>query len=95
MKQAFIYILASQRNGTLYTGVTTDLIRRVWQHKTRQTDGFSTRYGIHHLVYFEQHADISAAITREKQIKRWRRAWKVRLIEQRNPNWIDLYEAML
>ena len=95
MKQPCVYILASQRNGTLYTGVTSDLIRRVWEHKNNQTAGFTSKYTIHRLVYFEQHEDMNAAITREKQIKKWNRAWKLRLIEELNPNWNDLYETLI
>jgi putative endonuclease len=95
MKQPCVYILASQRNGTLYTGVTSDLIKRVWEHKNDQTEGFTKKHGVHRLVYFEQHEDMSAAITREKQIKKWNRAWKLRLIEEKNPNWNDLYETLI
>jgi putative endonuclease len=95
MKQLCVYILASQRNGTLYTGVTSDLIRRVWEHKNNQTAGFASKYAVHRLVYFEQHEDMISAITREKQIKKWNRAWKLRLIEERNPDWNDLYDKLL
>jgi putative endonuclease len=85
MKQPAVYILASRRNGTLYTGVTSDLRRRVWEHQSDFVEGFSRRYGIHRLVYFELCEDMTAAIAREKQIKHWNRAWKLRLIEQHNP----------
>lgn len=95
MKQPCVYLLASQRNGTLYTGVTSNLIKRIWEHKNNQTEGFTNKYAVHRLVYFEQHEDMYAAITREKQIKKWNRAWKLRLIEKRNPNWIDLYETLI
>ncbi|WP_350149991.1 GIY-YIG nuclease family protein [Nitrosomonas sp.] len=95
MKQPCVYILASQRNGTLYTGVTSDLIKRVWEHKNDQAEGFTKKYAVHLLVYFEQHEDMNAAITREKQIKKWNRAWKLRLIEEKNPNWNDLYETLI
>ncbi|HMV13623.1 MAG TPA: GIY-YIG nuclease family protein [Nitrosomonas sp.] len=95
MKQPCVYILASQKNGTLYTGVTSDLIKRVWEHKHDQAEGFTSKYAVHHLVYFEQHEDMNAAITREKQIKKWNRAWKLRLIEALNPNWNDLYETLI
>ena len=87
--QPAVYILASQRNGTLYVGVSSDLVKRIWQHKNQKTDGFTRRYHVHLLVYFELHADMLTAITREKQIKKWNRAWKIRLIESINPNWHD------
>jgi putative endonuclease len=95
MRQPCVYILASQRNGTLYTGVTSDLIKRVWEHKNDQAEGFAYKYRVHRLVYFEQHEDMNAAITREKQIKKWKRACQLRLIEERNPGWIDLYETLI
>jgi len=95
MKQPCVYILASQRNGTLYTGVTSDLIKRAWEHKNDQAEGFTSKYAVHKLVYFEQHDDMNAAITREKQIKKWNRAWKLRLIEEKNPNWKDLYKTLI
>ncbi|WP_373501890.1 GIY-YIG nuclease family protein [Desulfococcus sp.] len=95
MKQPCVYILASQRNGTLYTGVTSDLIKRVWEHKNDLIEGFTKKYGIHRLLYFEQHEDMNSAITREKQIKKWNRAWKLRLIEEQNPDWNDLYETLI
>lgn len=87
----YLYILASRRNGTLYTGVTSDLVKRIWQHREEVVDGFTKRYGVHTLVYYELHDDIARAITREKQVKRWRRKWKVRMIERMNPEWRDLY----
>lgn len=90
-KQPAVYILASQRNGTLYIGVTSNLIARVWQHKNNFVEGFTSRYACHTLVYYEQHLTMEAAITREKQLKKWRRAWKLRLIEEQNPNWHDLW----
>ena len=93
--QPAVYILASERNGTLYTGVSSDLVKRIWQHKNHQADGFTTRYNVHLLVYFELHADMLAAITREKQIKKWNRAWKIRLIESVNPEWRDLWDEIL
>lgn len=95
MKQPAVYILASQRNGTLYTGVTSDLVKRVWEHKNDLADGFTKKYGVHMLVYFELHGDMMAAITREKQVKKWNRKWKLRLIEEKNPQWKDLYETIL
>ena len=93
--QPAVYILASQRNGTLYTGVTSDLPKRIWEHKNDATEGFSKRYGVHLLVYFELLADMPSAITREKQIKKWNRAWKIRLIEEMNPEWRDLWDEII
>ena len=90
----FVYILASRRNGTLYVGVTNDLVKRVWQHRNDLVEGFTRRYGVHRLVWFESTPDISVAIKREKQIKKWRRAWKLEMIERQNPNWGDLYETI-
>jgi putative endonuclease len=84
-KQPALYILASQPNGTLYTGVTTDLVRRVWEHRSGLVEGFTKRYRVHRLVYFKVHNHIEEAIRREKRIKKWRRAWKVDLIEESNP----------
>ena len=95
MKQPCVYIMASKRNGTLYTGVTGNLIKRVWEHKNNLVEGFTKRYGVHKLVYFEQHEDMISAITREKRIKKWNRAWKIRLIEQQNSEWNDLYDSLL
>ncbi|HEY3520581.1 MAG TPA: GIY-YIG nuclease family protein [Rhodanobacteraceae bacterium] len=94
-KQPAVYILANERNGTLYIGVTSDLIQRIWQHRNDVVDGFSRRYRTHKLVYFEQHASMEAAIVREKQIKKWNRAWKLELIEKHNPYWRDLYLSIL
>ena len=94
-KTGTVYLLASQRNGTLYLGVTSDLARRVRQHKEGATPGFSSRYGVTHLVWFEGHPSVADAIVREKQIKKWRRAWKVELIEAGNPGWLDLYERVV
>ena len=94
-KQPCVYILASQRNGTLYIGVTSDLIKRVWEHKNNCVEGFTKKYGVHQLVYFEFHDDMVSAITREKQLKKWKRDWKLRLIEEQNPDWKDLYEGLL
>ncbi|MBM4181637.1 MAG: GIY-YIG nuclease family protein [Betaproteobacteria bacterium] len=84
-------MLASQRNGTLYIGVTSDLVKRVYEHKQDLVDGFTKRYGVHSLVWFEQHETMESAITREKQLKKWNRAWKLRLIEENNSAWRDLY----
>jgi putative endonuclease len=86
----YVYILASKRNGTLYIGVTNDLQRRVYEHKAGLLDGFTKRYGVHMLVHFEQTNDIQAALQREKQLKKWNRAWKIRLIEETNPGWKDM-----
>ncbi len=87
----YVYILASGRNGTLYLGVTNDLVRRIYEHKNKVTRGFTSRYGVDRLVWFEVYDDPETAIAREKEIKKWRRAWKLRLIEQSNSQWIDLY----
>ena len=93
-KHPCVYILASQRNGTLYVGVTSNLLKRVWEHRNGVVSGFTQRYRIHHLVYFEQAADMLSAIAREKQLKRWKRQWKINLIEQTNPAWDDPYTAL-
>ncbi|MCK6541555.1 GIY-YIG nuclease family protein [bacterium] len=95
MKSYYVYILASKRNGTLYTGVTNNLIRRTYEHKNEIVPGFTSRYKVHTLVYFEQFNDIREAITREKRIKKWRRAWKIELIEKMNPTWEDLYHDVI
>jgi putative endonuclease len=94
-KQPCVYILASKRNGTLYVGVTSDLVKRIWEHRNDAAEGFTKKYGVHGLVYFEQCEDMMAAITREKQIKKWNRAWKIELIESFNPEWRDLWEEIL
>ena len=93
-RQPAVYILASKPNGTLYIGVTSDLAKRVWEHKNDSVDGFTKRYGVHRLVYYELHADMLSAITREKQLKKWNRAWKLELIESENPGWNDLSEGI-
>ena len=90
----FVYLLASRRHGTLYIGVTSDLPRRVWEHKAKVVSGFTTTYGVDRLVWYEPHRDVTAAITREKQIKKWRRSWKIALIEADNPDWCDLYQNL-
>jgi putative endonuclease len=87
-----VYILASRRNGTLYAGVTSDLFKRMPEHKQGLIEGFTKKYGVHMLVYYETHPTMEAAIRREKQIKEWRRLWKIRLIESMNPEWIDLFD---
>jgi putative endonuclease len=90
----YVYILASRIGGTLYVGVTSDLVRRVYQHREKLVKGFTKKYGVNRLVYYEAYGDVTAAIQREKQIKKWNRAWKIKLIEERNPNWDDLYPAI-
>jgi len=94
-KQPAIYILASKRNGTLYIGVTSDLQKRSWEHKNDLLDGFTKKYGVHLLVYYEIHDDMVSAITREKQLKKWNRAWKLELIEQGNQDWRDLWQEII
>ena len=89
-----VYIMASERNGTLYIGVTSDLAKRVWEHKQGLASGFTSKYGVHLLVYFEVSDDIVSAITREKQLKKWHRDWKLRLVEEMNPHWNDLYDSI-
>jgi putative endonuclease len=93
-RQYYVYILASRRNGTLYTGVTSNLVQRIWQHKQGLVEGFSKKYSVKKLVYFEVHGSAESAISREKQIKKWRRAWKLKLIEESNPEWKDLYDLI-
>ena len=95
MKQSYVYILASKRNGTLYVGVTSDLIKRIYEHKQNLVEGFTNKYNVHELVYYEVHSDIEAAILREKKIKKWNRRWKLRLIEEMNPEWRDLYQEIV
>jgi len=90
-KSSYVYILASSLNGTLYVGVTSDLVKRVWQHREGLADGFTKQHDIKNLVWYEVHSDITEAIRREKQIKKWNRNWKVELIQQKNPRWCDLY----
>ncbi|MDD2301964.1 MAG: GIY-YIG nuclease family protein [Eubacteriales bacterium] len=95
MKQYYVYILASRKNGTLYIGVTGDLRKRIYEHKQNVVDGFTQKYNVHILVYYEVHGDIREAISREKQIKKWNRAWKLRLIEEKNGEWRDLYDEIV
>ena len=93
MEKAFyVYMLASERNGTLYLGVTSDLVKRIWEHREGLFECFTKKYGIKHLVWFEVHTGAMAAITREKQLKKWNRDWKIKMIQQGNPDWRDLYE---
>jgi len=87
--------MASRRNGTLYIGVTSNLVQRVWQHKHDVVDGFTSQYGVHRLVWFEQHETMASAIARERALKEWRREWKLVLIEESNPEWRDLYEEIV
>ena len=94
-KMPCVYMLASRRNGTLYVGVTSDLIKRVWEHKNDVVGGFTRRYGVHSLVWYERHESMMAAIQREKALKEWKRKWKLELIEKDNPGWRDLYEGLL
>jgi len=91
----FVYILASKRNGTLYTGFASDLPKRIWEHKHNCVPGFTQKYQVHRLVYFERHEDADEALLREKRIKRWKRTWKIQLIEEQNPGWRDLYEDIV
>jgi len=95
LKQPCVYILASDRNGTLYVGVTSDLTKRVWEHKNDLVPGFTKRYGVHDLVWYELHDSMESAISREKTIKEWKRQWKLELIECENPVWKDLYFGLL
>jgi putative endonuclease len=94
-KQPCVYILASDQNGTLYVGVTSDLIKRVWEHKNDLVHGFTRRYSVHDLVWYEMHDSMESAIAREKAIKEWKRHWKLELIERENPEWKDLYPTLL
>ncbi len=94
-KQPAVSILASKRNGTLYIGVTSDLIKRTWEHTHDSVEGFTKRYRVHRLVYDELHEDMESAIRREKQMKKWNRDWKLELIEKQNPDWRDLWEGIL
>ena len=95
MNTYYVYIMASKKNGTLYIGVTNDLIKRVYSHKNDLVEGFTKKYGIHQLVYYEQTEDVKSAIQREKQLKKWNRNWKIELIEKMNPNWKDLYDEWM
>jgi putative endonuclease len=95
MKKYYVYILASKRNGTLYVGITSNLVKRVWEHKNKIVKGFTKKYNVDLLVYFEEHDNPAEAIKREKNIKAWKRNWKLQLIERGNPNWRDLYEGII
>ena len=94
MFQPSVYLMASKRNGTLYLGVTSNLPQRVWQHHNDLIEGFTKRHGVHSLVWYETHDSMVGAIAREKAIKGWKRAWKIRLIETTNPRWLDLYSDL-
>ncbi|MDO8584851.1 MAG: GIY-YIG nuclease family protein [bacterium] len=95
MNAYYVYIMASKRNGTLYAGVTNDLVKRVGQHKSDAIDGFTKRYKVHMLVYYEETSDVRTALAREKQVKQWHRVWKLQLIERQNPQWRDLYNDFI
>jgi putative endonuclease len=95
MSQYYVYILASKKNGTLYIGVTSSLPKRIWEHKNKLADGFTKRYNIDKLVYHETTSDVKSAIAREKQLKPWKRSWKIELIERNNPEWSDLYSTII
>ena len=90
----YVYLLANRKHGTLYLGVTRDIVRRTYEHRTKAVDGFTSRYGVNKLVWFEIYDDVRTAIAREKEIKKWRRDWKINLIEEQNPSWIDLYPSI-
>ncbi|MBA4320226.1 MAG: GIY-YIG nuclease [Flavobacterium sp.] len=94
IRNYYVYILASKRNGTLYIGVTSDLKKRIFEHKNDLIEGFTKKYKVHHLVYYEQTTDVRSAIEREKRLKKWKRKWKLALIEKMNPNWEDLYKGL-
>ena len=94
-KQPCVYLLASKRNGTLYVGVTSDLVKRVWEHRNHVVDGFTKKYSVCHLVWYEVHETMESAIQREKSIKEWQREWKIKMIEQTNPDWDDIYGSLL
>ena len=91
----FVYMLASKSNGTLYVGVTNDLVRRVFEHRSGEVEGFTKRYSVRHLVWFDETADVTAAIAFEKKLKRWPRAYKIKMIEERNPQWRDLFDEII
>jgi putative endonuclease len=94
-KTFWVYMLANKPSGTLYIGVTSNLVQRIWQHKNKVAEGFTTTYGVDRLMWYEQHGNAESAITREKQLKKWNRAWKIELIRQANPDWRDLYDRMV
>jgi putative endonuclease len=94
-KQPAVYILASKQNGTLYIGVTSELVKRIWEHKNDMVEGFTKRYGVHRLVWYEIHESMESAIEREKRLREWKRKWKLELIESSNPNWQDLFNTIV
>jgi len=94
-KQPVVYILASKRNRTLYIGVTSDLVKRIWEHKNNMVEGFTQRYNVHYLVWYELHESMESATQREKRLKEWKRSWKLELIEGTNPDWQDLYHTIV
>ena len=94
-KQPAVYILANKRNGTLYVGITSDLVKRIWEHKNDIIEGFTKHYNVHDLVWYELHESMESAIMREKRLKDWKRAWKLKLIESKNPDWLDLYDTIV
>ncbi|MBI5206071.1 MAG: GIY-YIG nuclease family protein [Nitrospirae bacterium] len=94
MSKYYVYILASKKNGTLYIGVTSDLVKRIYEHKNNLVEGFTKKYNVHNLVHYEIAEDINSAVTREKQLKKWNRDWKIKLIEKSNPVWKDLYSDL-
>ena len=95
MKQPAVYIMASSRNGTLYIGVTSDLVARAWQHREHVVDGFTKKHNVDHLVWYELHPTMESAIVREKRMKKWNRQWKIKLIESNNPYWNDLWSSII
>ncbi len=95
IKQPVVYILANKKNGTLYVGVTSNLVKRIWEHKNNIVEGFTKKYSVHNLVWYELHESMLSAINREKRIKNWKREWKIRRIEEKNPQWTDLYKSIL
>ncbi|WP_434732104.1 GIY-YIG nuclease family protein [Wolbachia endosymbiont of Zygogramma bicolorata] len=95
MQNYYVYILASKNNRTLYTGITSNLIKRIWEHKSKVISGFTTKYNVHKLVHFEEFQDINSALNRERLLKSWKRKWKTDLIEKENPNWVDLYDNIV
>jgi len=94
-KQPCVYLLTSKQNGTIFTGVTSNLIKRVWEHKNNQVEGFASKYGVHTLVWYEPHETMESAVQREKTIKNWKRIWKLHIIEEHNPHWQDLYPDLV
>ena len=94
-KQPAVYILSSKRNGTLYIGVTSNLVKRIWEHKNNMVEGFTKRYNVHQLVWYELHGSMESAIAREKRLKNWKRKWKLELVEKNNPNWLYLYNNIV